>query len=80
MRGFSTLFFNYAVIDTVGNRRTTPQNGVIIITLFTGVPGIITVVWVICNSQLNKDKCWNHSFELSIAWIVMAPIVTALTV
>ena len=48
--------------------------------VFLGVPGIITVVWVVCNSQMNEDKCWKNSFELSIAWIVLAPIVTALTV
>jgi len=48
--------------------------------VFPGVPGIITVVWVVCNSQMNEDKCWKNSFELSIAWIVLAPIVTALTV
>jgi len=49
---------------------------------YAGVPGIITVVWVmcICNSELNVNKCWNQSFQLSLAWIIVAPILTALTV
>ena len=45
-----------------------------------GVPGIITATWAICNYHLNKKKCWSQSFELSIALIVIAPVVAALTV
>jgi len=41
---------------------------------------VITGTWALCNYHLNKQKCWSQSFELSIAWIVMAPIIAALTV